>query len=113
MCDSGTPDFSNYTLATFNQTLLNDPTLCTPCTCPTIIDGFQLASTQYYPTVAGNALFAGIFVALLLCQLIFGVRFRTWGYLIGMTGGLLLEIIGYGARIGMRYNMFTNGYFIM
>jgi hypothetical protein len=30
-----------------------------------------------------------------------------------MTGGLVLEIVGYIGRILMRDNMFTNTYFIM
>jgi hypothetical protein len=112
MCDA-IPDFSNYTLATFNQTLLSDPTQCTPCICPIVLDGVILANTSYFPTLAGNALFAGIFGALLITQIVIGISHRTWGFLIAMVGGLVLEILGYGARIGMRFNMFTQTFFIM
>lgn len=112
MCDT-IPDFSNYTLATFNQTLLQDIALCNPCICPLVLDGINLAMIAYIPTLAGNALFAGLFGVLLMAQIIIGISQRTWKLLIVMAGGLILEILGYAARIGMRYNMFTQTYFIM
>ncbi|KAI8575114.1 hypothetical protein K450DRAFT_216180 [Umbelopsis ramanniana AG] len=112
MCDT-IPDFSNYTLATFNQTLLSDLTQCTPCICPIVLDGVILANTSYFPTLAGNALFAGIFGTLLIAQIVIGISHRTWKFLIAIVGGLVLEILGYGARIGMRFNMFTQTFFIM
>ncbi|CAG8217508.1 unnamed protein product [Penicillium nalgiovense] len=35
-----------------------------------------------------------------------GIRYRTWSYLAGLFGGLVLEIIGYAGRLQMQYNPF-------
>ncbi len=112
-CETGIPDWSNVTLANFNQTLLMYPMLCTTCTCPLEIEGINLGYMSYFPSLAGNALFAAIFALCLLPQIFLGIRYKTWGYLIAMCGGLILECIGYVGRILMRDNMFTNSYFIM
>ena len=107
------PDWSNVTIETFNQTLLMDPMLCTTCTCPLVLDGNLLGYMSYFPSLAGNAFFAALFGLCLLPQIFLGIRYKTWGFLIAMAGGLILEILGYVARILMRDNMFTNSYFIM
>ncbi|GAB1311379.1 phospholipid-translocating ATPase rsb1 [Madurella fahalii] len=112
-CATGAPDWSDVTLATFNQTLLQNPMLCTPCTCPLEIDGYFLGVMSYLPSLGGNALFAAIFGLCLLLQVYLGIRYKTWGFLICMSGGILLEVLGYIARVLMRDNMFTNSYFIM
>lgn len=107
------PDWSNATLATFNQTLLNDSSLCTIQTCPLQLDGKVFANTTYFPSIAGNALYTAIFALMLLVQIFLGFRHRTWGFLYGMFGGLSLEVLGYGARIGMHAQMFSQNFFIM
>ncbi|KAK4101608.1 RTA1-domain-containing protein [Parathielavia hyrcaniae] len=113
VCATGTPDWSNVTLATFNRTLLMNPRLCTSCTCPLVIEGRHLGYIAYFPSLAGNALFAAIFGLCLLPQIYYGIRSKTWGFFVAMVGGLILEVIGYTARILMRDNMFTNSYFII
>ena len=105
--------FQNTTLENFNQTLLNDSSLCTLSTCPSVLDGVHLAHLTYLPTVAGNALYAAIFGVLIVTQIILGIRYRTWGYMIGMFFGLLCEIIGYAGRIMMHSNPFVDANFIM
>jgi hypothetical protein len=112
-CATGTPDFSssNYTLEYF-MGLLED-NKCTTCLCPLEFEGRKLSSIEYIPSLGGNALFAAIFAICLVLQLFFGIRHKTWGYMIGMLGGLLLEVIGYVARVMMRNNMFDQNYFIM
>ncbi len=112
-CPTGIPDWSNATLATFNVTLLLDSRLCTACTCPLELEGHMLGMMSYFPSLGGNAFFAALFGVCLLIQLGLGIRHKTWGFLISMTGGLVLEIIGYVARVLMRDNMFTDSYFIM
>jgi hypothetical protein len=82
--------------------------LCTLSTCSLL-----QAHYQYIPTLAGNALYIGIFALLLLVQIFFGIRYRTWGFLAGMIGGLILEIIGYTARVQMHFNPFTSNPFLM
>lgn len=83
--------------------------ICTPETCCIELYG----STTYYPTKAGNGVYLGIFVILLVAQIALGVRARTWGFLSGMIGGLLLEIIGYGGRLWMAQDIFSQDPFLL
>ncbi|KAH8695214.1 RTA1 domain protein [Talaromyces proteolyticus] len=108
-----TTDWSNVTLETFNQTLLNDTSLCTSCTCPLVLDGVQLSWVRYYPSLAGNVLFTAIFGLCLVLQLFFAIQHKTWGFLVAMTIGLLLEIIGYVGRLLLRADMFSFSWFLM
>ena len=99
---------NSSSLVGFNATLLNNTDFCTLSTCP-----LSLANQDYVPTLAGNALYAAIFGILLLIQLFFSLRYRTWGYLVGMFGGLLLEVLGYIGRVQMHSNPFTQGPFLL
>ncbi|KAH7012357.1 putative RTA1 domain protein [Macrophomina phaseolina] len=74
---------------------------CTLDTCP-----LSEANFTYVPTLAGNATYLAFFALLLPIQLFLGIRYRTWGFLAGMTGGLVLEIIGYVGRIQLHFNPF-------
>ncbi|KAK4251631.1 sphingoid long-chain base transporter RSB1 [Corynascus novoguineensis] len=112
-CPTGTPDWSGVTLENFNRTLLINPRLCTPCTCPLEIDGLKIGVMTYYPSIGGNAFLTVVFALCLLTQIFLGIRHKTWGFLISMTGGLFLEVLGYIARILMHNNMFSDSYFIM
>ncbi len=89
-----------------NPTIPDD--LCTLQTCSLLQAHFQ-----YVPTLAGNTLYLGIFGLLLLVQVFFGIKHRTWGFLAGMVGGIVLEIIGYVARVQMHYNPFISNPFLM
>ena len=91
-----------------NATLLANPDLCTLQTCD-----LSLASFLYLPTVAGNALFAALFGICLVGQLYLGIRYRTWGYMATIVSGLLLEIIGYVARVMLHSSPFDNNDFLM
>ncbi|KAL2270085.1 hypothetical protein VTJ83DRAFT_2269 [Remersonia thermophila] len=112
-CPGGIPDWSNFSLETFNLTLVEHPELCTVCTCPLEVNGHQVAYMGYVPSLGGNVFFAIVFGIALLFQLYLGFRNRTWGYLIGMGGGLILEVIGYAGRVVLRDHMFEDTYFIM
>ncbi|PWY94487.1 RTA1-domain-containing protein [Aspergillus sclerotioniger CBS 115572] len=74
---------------------------CTLDICP-----LSEAYVYYIPSLAGNAFYLAVFVALLMAQVGLGIRYRTWGYLAGLFGGLMLEIIGYAGRVQMHYNPF-------
>lgn len=121
-----THSFGNGT-GTGNQTLLENPKLCTLDTCD-----LTLASFLYIPTLPGNAIYAGIFGALTIGQLYLGIRYKTWGYMVAMIFGLvrryyvdsnflslltfhpqLLEIIGYVARVMLHESPFDDDYFLM
>ncbi|RAH55815.1 RTA1-domain-containing protein [Aspergillus piperis CBS 112811] len=86
---------------TNSTTSLSPSDYCTLTTCP-----LSSAYINYVPSLAGNIFYAAIFSTLLIAQLILGIRYRTWSYLTGLFGGLLLEIIGYVGRIQMHYNPF-------
>jgi hypothetical protein len=92
----------------FNQTLLDDPDLCTLDTCP-----LDLAYVEYIPSLAGNALYLALFAIILLIQGGLGVYYKTWTYMIAMCAGLLLEVLGYAGRIQMHYNPFPEEPFLL
>jgi RTA1 like protein len=66
---------------------------------------------RYIPSLDGNALYLVLFSIFLICQLWMGIKHRTWGYLLGMFGGLVLEILGYVARIQLHYDVFDQNVF--
>ncbi|EGP90159.1 unnamed protein product [Zymoseptoria tritici ST99CH_3D7] len=74
---------------------------CTIDTCP-----LTLANFTYIPSLAGNVTYLAIFAAILIPHLYLGIRYKTWGYFVGMVGGLALEIIGYAGRIQLHFNPF-------
>lgn len=95
--------------ANFNATLLNNTDLCTFQTCP-----LALAHVNYVPNLGGNALYAAIFGLAMTAQISLTIKHRgTWGYGVAMFGGLILEIIGYVARIQMHANPFKSNPFLM
>lgn len=80
---------------------------CTLETCP-LSEGF----VTYTPSLPGNVLYISLFGVMLLFQVIIGIRWKTWGYLVGMFGGLVLEIVGYAGRIQLHYNPFLFNAFL-
>jgi hypothetical protein len=91
-----------------NATLLANPELCTLQTCD-----LSLASFLYLPTVVGNGLYAGIFGIFIFGQLYLGIKHRAWGYMIAVILGLVLELIGYVARVMLHDSPFNNNDFLM
>ena len=86
---------------TLNQSL--DPT----DTC------FGAEQLKYVPSLGGNAFYLAFFVICLGLQAFFAFRHKTWGFLVGMAGGLFLEIIGYIGRIMLHNNPFDHNAFLM
>jgi hypothetical protein len=92
-----------------NATLQANPdTLCTLSTCD-----LSLAHFTYLPSLGGNALYAVIFGLFIVGQLYLGIKHRTWGFMTAMSSGLVLEIIGYIARIMMNSNPFNKNSFLL
>jgi uncharacterized membrane protein len=81
---------------------------CTLSTCSLIN-----AQIYYQPSLGGNAFYISMFSLAIVSQTIFGLWYRTWGFMIGLFFGLVLEIVGYAARVQMHYNPFTKGPFVM
>lgn len=89
----------NYTIEQYQCTL---QTCC-----------LEQATIAYIPTLSGNAAYMAIFIVILLLQLGLGVRYRVWGFLVGMFCGLLLEVLGYAGRIQIHTNPFDSNAFLM
>lgn len=53
-------------------------------------------------SLGGSAFFLAVYAGALLPQLYFGIRHKTWGFLLSMIFGLVLEIIAYTARIRLH-----------
>ena len=81
---------------------------CTLSTCP-----IGLAEVEYDPSLGGNAFYATIFAILLLAQIFFGFIYRTWVFLAGLGGGLVLEVVGYAGRIQLHFNLFYKNSFVI
>lgn len=84
------------------------PTKCTFKTCPT-----SFRQIEYTPSLAGNAFYLAIFCLALVAQVFLGIRYKTWGFLAGMVGGLSLEILGYISRVKLHDNPFSDTWFKM
>lgn len=68
---------------------------------------------NYLPNLAGNAFFLAAFSIGLIAQVTLGIRYRAWTFTGPMLVGIILEIVGYGGRIGMHQDVFSNSWFIM
>lgn len=67
--------------------------------CNTTICELSYASVHYDPSLGGNLLFLILFTAILFIQFGLGIWYKTWTYLLAMTLGLVLEVVGYDARV--------------
>ena len=70
------------------------------------------AMIHYRPNVGANTFFLALFVFLLVAQIVFSSRYKTWSYLVGMGGGLVLEITGYAGRIQLHADPFSFNNFV-
>ena len=92
----------------FNETLYENPLLCTFQTCPS-----SFAASLYRPSLPGNALYLAIVSLCLVIQIFLGVRQHTYGFMAGMICGCILEIAGYIGRIMIYKNQFDGNGFLM
>lgn len=90
---------------TCDFTILSD--YCTPDTC--CLDQGQL---RYIPTIAGNAVYAAFFAILIIPNLWFGIRSKTWSFMTWMILGLVGEFVGYIGRIQLHNNIFDFNAFL-
>lgn len=101
------PTQSTYSYGTYTA-IPTDTNLCTLETCP-----ISLANFTYLPTVPGNIVYLVIFALILFAQIFFGVRHKTWSFLGGMFGGLVLEVLGYVGRVLDHYSPFNFNWFLL
>ncbi|KIW23368.1 uncharacterized protein PV07_11575 [Cladophialophora immunda] len=88
---------------------MSTPANCTIETCSVK----EYGQIEYIPTLVGNAIYTGIFGLLLLLQLFLGIRYRTWGFMVGMACGIVLEIVGYVGRLMLHDDIFDKNSFIV
>jgi hypothetical protein len=81
---------------------------CTLQTCD-----MKYATIAYLPNVGGNVFYTECFITLLGTQIFFGIRHKTWSYLVPMIFGILLEIIGYIGRLMLHHNPFIMNNFLV
>lgn len=81
---------------------------CTLQTCP-----LECAQVRFLPSVPGNVTYAALLGAILLAQIGLGFIYRTWGFLVGMFCGLVLEVIGYAGRILLHNDPFNFNNFLI
>ncbi|UKZ80774.1 hypothetical protein TrVFT333_008539 [Trichoderma virens FT-333] len=73
-----------------------------------------IGALSFTPMLAPNAIFVTVFTILLIIQLVLTVRFwRYYGYAIGMLGGLLLELLGYVAKVQLSHSRTNKNGYIM
>jgi hypothetical protein len=65
----------------------------------------------YTPNLIANAFFAGFFGLALMIQLYFGIRYKTWTYMIAVGLGCLAECIGYIGRVMLNSNPYNDAGF--
>ena len=81
---------------------------CTVNTCSLVFGSFL-----YLPNVPANAFFAALFALILVASTALSIRGRNWGYMAGMIGGLVMEVIGYVGRIMIHNNDFSGSPFYL
>lgn len=81
---------------------------CTLDTCCLLQSSFT-----YIPSYGWNLAFTIIFGAVIVPQIGLGVYYKTWGFMIGMVCGLILEVVGYVSRILLHNNPFDDNAFLI
>ncbi|KAK5046221.1 hypothetical protein LTR84_008364 [Exophiala bonariae] len=79
----------------------------------TLVPGSQFTHFTYNPSLVGNGLYIAILSVCLLAQVVQGVRYRTWDFTAPMLAGILLELMGYTARIFMNKDRSSREAFLL
>ena len=81
--------------------------------CTEITDFCTLEATTYgyYPNLAANSLFLAIFGILAIAHIPLVARYRLWGYSFAVGAGSILECLGYGGRIMLNDNPWSDSGF--
>jgi hypothetical protein len=58
----------------------------------------------YFPSLPANAFFAGFFGIAMIINIFFGIRYKTWTYMVAVALGCLAECVGYVGRVLMNDN---------
>ena len=91
------------------NTTITDWSYCTLETCCLA----QGAAFTYIPSFGGNIFFIAFFGAFIVPNLFLGIKYKTWGYMVGMVIGLILEILGYASRIQLHNDPWSSNGFLL
>ena len=71
-----------------------------------------IGALPFTPMYQPNAVFLSFFVIIFVVQCVYTALFwKYYGYSIGMLGGVLLELLGYAAKLMLSHNpKDKNGY---
>ena len=64
------------------------------CTAVSIYCPVEYTIYGYYPNLGANAFFLAFFALCLGINLVLGIRYKTWTYMIGLGFGTLAEALG-------------------
>lgn len=67
----------------------------------------------YRVSFGSNLFFTILFGVFILPQVALGIYYKTWGFMTGMIIGLILEVLGYVARLLMHDNPFNGDAFLL
>jgi hypothetical protein len=78
--------------------------------CTEITDFCTLNATTYgyRPNLAANSLFVTIFAILTIAHFPLVWKYRLWGYSFAVGAGCILEVLGYGGRIMLHDNPWSD-----
>ncbi|KAK4695116.1 hypothetical protein P7C71_g2571, partial [Lecanoromycetidae sp. Uapishka_2] len=93
---------TNTTLPIINGTTTENCTAISPL-CPV-----DQTTYGYYPSLGANAFFCAIFAICCIANVVQGIKFKTWTYMIALGLGSLTEAIGYIGRIIMHGNPWSS-----
>lgn len=85
------------------------PRVWVPRTCEEVTPECPVEGTLYgyEPSIGANSFFAASFVICMIWQIICGIRYKTWTYMIALGLGCLGEAIGYAGRIMLWNNPYN------
>lgn len=67
----------------------------------------------YAPSLPANAFFTAWFAALFIPNIVLGVYYKAWTYMLALGLGCAIEALGYGGRIMLHQNAFSTPGFQM
>ncbi|OBT91738.2 hypothetical protein VE01_10229 [Pseudogymnoascus verrucosus] len=76
--------------------------------CPA--DGSPLG---YAPNLAASIAFLSLFAVSLIAHVVWGIRYRTWTFMVCMVLGSMTEVIGYVGRVFMHKNPYNLSTFLV
>lgn len=112
MTTNGTFDAAgglNYTLP--NGTSIINGITTSNCTSISPLCPVSSTTYAYAPNLGANAFFSAAFFLLCLTNIVLGIRYKTWTYLIALGFGTFAEGLGYIGRCMLHTNAYSSNGF--